>query len=100
MRKGTTPSFVFELPFGIDQIQNAKVTFSTGGKTKLEKYLSDCSMSGKEITVKLSQEETFLFECNTPVKVQLRVVTVSGDALSSDVFDIFAFQCLDDEVIT
>lgn len=100
MRKGTTPSFVFELPFGTEKISNAKVIFSLNNQVKLEKYLTDCNIKDNIITVKLSQEETFLFDCNSTIKIQLRVLTVNGDALASDVFTVFAYQCLDDEVIT
>ena len=99
MRKGTTPSFVFELPIEVDTIKNAKVIFSFNNDVKLEKYLKQCAASGNKLTVKLTQEETFLFECNATVKIQLRVVTVNGDALASDVFSVFVHQCLDDEVI-
>ena len=99
MRKGTTPSFVFELPLQMDQISAAKVTFAVGDKIILEKHLQDCAYAENTITVKLTQEETFLFECNATIEMQLRVLTVNEDALSSDVFTIFAHQCLDDEVL-
>lgn len=99
MRKGTTPSFTFKLPFEVDMIANAKVTFRQGNVT-LEKKLCDCETAEASLTVRLTQEETFLFDCNSYVKVQLRVVDEHGDALSSTVYDVFVGQCLDEEVLS
>lgn len=99
MRKGTTPTLTFQLPIEVAELANAKVTLCQGD-VRLEKKLCDCESTNDSITVKLTQEETFLFDCNSHIKVQLRVVTVNGDALASDIFTIFVAQCLDDEVIS
>lgn len=99
MRKGTTPSFTFKLPFEVDMIANAKVTFRQG-EVELAKKLCDCETAEDSLTVRLTQEETFLFECNSFIKVQLRAVTRNGDALSSAVYDVFVGQCLDEEVLS
>lgn len=100
MRKGTTPSLTFKLPFTVGTISNAKVTLCQR-HVKLEKRLCDCEINEEDsLTIKLTQEETFLFDCNSYINVQLRVVTENGDALASDVFNIPVAQCLDDEVIS
>lgn len=101
MRKGTTPIFEFELPsdFDISAIENAKATFSFDGDVKVEKYLCDCKQDGHVLKFKLTQEETFLFECNSYVSIQLRVVTVAGEAFTSDPFEVFAYKCFDSEVL-
>ena len=98
MRKGTTPTLTFELPFEVAMLSNAKVTINQEN-VQLEKRLADCETTENSLTVKLTQEETFLFDCNSRIKVQLRVVTLSGDALASDIFNISVAQCLDEEVI-
>lgn len=102
MRKGTTPTFEFELPsdFDVSIISNAKIVFLFKNDVKLEKYLCDCEQDGRILRFTLSQEETFLFECNSTVKIQMRIVTTGGEALASDIFDVFASRCLDDEVLT
>lgn len=99
MRKGTTPSLTFKLPFEVAMLANAKITLCQED-VQLEKKLCDCETTEDSLTVKLTQEETFMFDCNSIVKAQLRVVTVSGDALASDIFKILVSQCLDDEVIS
>lgn len=99
MRKGTTPTLTFKLPFDVAMLSNAKVTLCQGN-VRLEKKLCDCGTTDDSLTVKLTQEETFLFDCKSTVKAQLRVVTTNGEALASDVFTILVAQCLDDEVIS
>lgn len=98
MIRGTTPSFTFKLPFDVALLANAKVTICQGDTT-LEKKLCDCSVNENALTVRLTQEETFLFDCHSFVKVQLRVVSVHGEALSTEVFDVRVKQCLDEEVL-
>ena len=99
MRKGTTPTLTFKLPFETAMLANAKVTLRQDDAV-LEKRLCDCATAENSLTVKLTQEETFLFDCNSHIKAQLRVVTINGDALASDIFTIFVAQCLDNEVIS
>lgn len=99
MIRGTTPSFTFKLPFPVDMVANAKVTLLQG-ETMLEKKLCDCEASEDTLTVRLTQEETFLFQCTAFIKVQLRVVTTRGEALSTPVYDVFVKTCLDEEVLS
>ena len=99
MRQGTTPEFVFELPFDTEGIKNAKIIFVTYGGYKLEKRLDDCAFEGNKIKVRLSQAETFRFDCTHPLKVQLRILTKGGDALTSETFCVDINECLDNEVL-
>ena len=99
MRKGTTPTFTFELPFSTELLTKAKVTFEKG-ETQLSKELNMANFDGNIIKCTLTQEETFLFPCNSQVKMQLRVLTKNGEALASDPFIVFVEECLDDEVLT
>lgn len=99
MIKGTTPSFTFKLPFNTELLTNAKVTLRQGD-IYLEKKLCDCETTENLLTVRLTQEETFLFACRSVINVQLRVLTRNGDALATPVFDVYAKQCLDEEVLS
>lgn len=98
MRKGTTPTFTFTLPFSTELLTKARVTFEKGDQ-QLKKELNTADFDGDTIKVQLTQEETFLFPCNSQVKVQLRVLTRNGEALASDPFIIFVEECLDNEVL-
>ena len=98
MRKGTTPKFTFNLPFSTELLDKARVTFEHDGQ-ELTKTLDDQNFDGNAISVQLTQEETFLFRCNSHIKVQLRVLTKKGEALASDVYSVFVSECLDNEVL-
>ena len=99
MRKGTTPTLIFTLPFASELIATAKVTFCQLEKVKLEKHTKDFTMKDNTLSLKLTQAETFLFNCNENIRLQLRVVTTSGEALATDVYTVFVSECLDGEVI-
>ena len=98
MRRGTTPTYTFPIPFSIDSIATAKVTFAQSG-VLVEKKLEDCGRGEDEISVKLTQEETFRFS-EGAVSIQLRVLTEGGDALASDPMHDMVDGCLDEEVLT
>lgn len=99
MRQGTTPTYEIELeePIDVSSVKNAKVTFSYQGEVILQKYLCDCEFDGKVFSLTLTQKETFMFEAHTIIKIQLRIVTVGGEALATDEYDDFVDRCLDDE---
>ena len=99
MRKGTTPIIEFTLPFSTDLVAKAKVIIKYKDNSKLIKYANAADFDGNTIRVKLTQVETFLFDCNSFVKVLLRVLTTSGDSLVSDVYTEFVEECFDDEVL-
>jgi hypothetical protein len=50
-------------------------------------------------TVKLTQEETLKFDSVQTVSVQVRVLTVGGDALASDIMRTTADRLLENEVL-
>lgn len=98
MRKGTTPTLTFRLPYEVEQLSDIKVTISQGGTT-LEKRLDDFKASDTTVYVTLTQDETFLFDDDSVADVQLRAVSTHGEALASKVFRVFIARCLDKEVL-
>lgn len=98
MRIGTTPTYTFQLPPEAVDVKTAKVTFRQNRTVVLEKK-EECVISDKTVKVSLSQEETFLFDARYKTDVQLRVVTMGGDALSTDVYTLDVAECLDREVL-
>lgn len=99
MRRGTTPKHIFTLPFDTAVIDKVRVIYAQGDKVVLVKTDDGVSFEGNSVIVKLTQEETFLFNCHDHVKVQIRVLTAGGDAPSSDPFFIPVWECLENEVI-
>lgn len=100
MRQGTTPKHTFTLPFDTALIKTVQVTYKQGEAIVLQKETADFTREGQSISCKLTQEETFKFNPQKVVQIQVRVLTTSGDALASDIIQTSAPACLDDEVLT
>lgn len=99
MRQGTTPTHTFEIPLAKSLISAVKVIYAQGDKTVLCKRASDCDIEDGKISTRLTQEETFLFDCKKLVQIQLRVLTTGNDSLVSDIMRRSVAECLDGEVI-
>ena len=99
MKIGATPRHTFAVPFKTDLIKELKITYAQNKKTVLEKYLADCEVEENSVSYSLTQEETFLFDSNAMVEVQVRVLTMGGDAMTSNIHTIRAERCLDREVL-
>lgn len=99
MRRGTTPTHTFTLPFDTNAVSKVRVIYAQDDVVKIVKKESDAKMSGKQIVVKLAQSDTLRLNCNLKTEIQLRVVTNAGDALASDIFKVSTQRCLSDEVL-
>ena len=99
MFKGTTPTHTFNIPIDTSLIKEVKITYSQKDKEILVKRTNDCTIDKGTITTRLSQEDTFLFESNNIVTIQLRVLTLGGDAMIADPIMIAVGKCLDYEVL-
>lgn len=99
MRRGTTPTHTFALPFKVDSIEKLRIIYEQNDKTVLQKTEVDCRMEGNTISTKLSQEETLEFKENAVIKVQLRILTQTGDSLASIPFHISSEEILSEEVL-
>lgn len=99
MIRGTTPTHIFTLPFETKLISNIRIIYTQGGERILVKEIGDCQLDGSTVTVRLTQEETFRFDCNKYVEIQVRALTHGGDALNSEIYKTSVERCLDTEVI-
>jgi hypothetical protein len=99
MIQGTTPAHYFTLPFEASLVAAARVIYKQGSKEILRKETESFSREGKRIWVTLSQEETFLFDCKTSVKLQLRVRDVAGKVFNTKPMLASVDECLDTEVL-
>lgn len=100
MIKGTTPTHTFSIPFGVENVDEVKVIYMQGDRQVMCKTTADCNMMGNTISVKLTQEDTFLFDSDRHCKIQIRVLTKDGTALASHVYTVDVRECLDDEVLS
>lgn len=99
MFKGTTPTHTFNVSIDTSLIKEVKITYSQKDAEILVKRTEDCTISDGAITTRLSQEDTFKFEGNTIVTIQVRVLTTGGDALMAEPIMMTVGKCLDDEVL-
>lgn len=99
MMRGTTPTHTFTMPVEGAVLKNVRIIYAQNEKRILVKEGSDCKIEGNTVTVKLSQADTFLFDCKKPVEIQLRALTHGGDALNSEIMKESVERCLDNEVI-
>lgn len=99
MIRGTTPIHTFTLPFDVSVIKTVKVIYAQDDIQLFCKRTEDCELDGSVIRVGLTQEETFLFDCKKQVQIQIRVLTLNGDSISTDVINVSVKKCLDYEVL-
>lgn len=99
MFKGTTPTHSFNVSIDTSLVKEVKITYTQKDKEVLVKRTDECTIGEGVITTRLTQEDTFLFEEAVLVTVQLRILTISGDALASAPLMMSVGKCLDDEVL-
>lgn len=100
MRRGTTPTHTFTLPFDSSIIQKIRIVYAQQGRVVLTKTGDDVTISGNVAKTILTQQETLAFSCARPVEIQVRVLTIAGDVQNSDIVRVSADRCLDGEVLT
>ena len=97
MRIGATAKHEFSnitLPDG-ESIKLAKVVYAQGNKIVLEKNLT---VSGGTATVELTQGDVLKFNASALVQVQIRVLTNSDKAYTSDIMSLKLYDGLDKSV--
>ena len=99
MIRGTTPTLEFTIPFDTSLLSEAFVTLSQNDEVVLDKPLSDCKCDGRTLSVKLTQEETLLLDCQCKTEIQIRAKTLEGDALASNIITVNTDRILKDGVI-
>lgn len=100
MIRGTTPTHIFTTPFDASQIKGGKVIYMQDGVNIIEKEIGECALEGQTIRVRLTQEESFKFDCHKGyVYIQIRLLTTSKDVVASDLMRMAVERCLDSEVL-
>lgn len=99
MIRGTTPTHTFTLPFETELIKELRISYKQCDEVIVEKNESDCTLTGKEITVKLTQEDTLKFNHERIVRIQLKALLLDGNVLASDIIRRGIGEVLNDEVL-
>ncbi len=96
---GTTPTHIFNVPLLALEIAEVRILYSQNDILLVTKTTTDCTIQDNQISVTLTQEDTFLFNAKEPVEIQIRVLTPSGDVLNSIPKRVGVTKCLENEVI-
>ena len=102
MIRGTTPTFLWNLPFQSSLIKSAEIILKYSDANKeilIEKTKDDCILGETSIAVTLTQEETLQFPAQASVFVQLRVLLNDGTALATHSIEIAVDMLLKEGVI-
>lgn len=100
MRRYTTPKHVYTLPFDTAGIVAMRIVYAQNEKIIVAKEISECERAGNTVSVKLSQEETALFDYKKNfVEIQMHILDDAGNSLVSKPIKIAVEKCLDTEVL-
>lgn len=99
MRRGTTPTIYFKLPFELDLVDELWLTIEQRDKEIITKTKADVTPDGDRYIIKLTQEETLNLDDGIEAKAQLRIRTTAGEALASSIKRLNVEEILKDGVI-
>ena len=97
--RGTTPTHTFTLPIDSDQCVKVRIIYAQDNVVLIKIDGDRVAYSGDTVSCKLTQEETQALDCMKLCDVQVRVLTVAGDAMASEIIRVKVGRCLDDEVL-
>ena len=100
MVQGTTPTHRFYLPFSTDTLKEVMVIYAQNNEEIFHKDTAECTVSENQISLKLTQEETFLFKPSVNVQIQVRVLKTDGEAYVSQIMHVSVAKCLNSEVMS
>ena len=85
MRRGTTPTITFNLPFDVSTVRNCEVYFAQNDELLVTKSMEDCVLSGRTLATTLTQAETLSFDEEEKLEVQARFVFTDGSVDATNV---------------
>ena len=101
MRRGTTPTHKFKLPFDVSSgVKDLRVTYKQDDKIMLDKGLEDCTFDGDNLLVYLSQEDTLKLKENVIIKVQIKALDASDNIRSHEPMLLYCKEILNEEILT
>lgn len=98
MRRLTTPTHTFTLPFDETVVKKFLLTYVQNGEKVLEKTEEEVLVEGNVWSVVLTQEETKKFKPGM-AQAQVRVLTEDDKAMASDVFQFGVKQVFNEVVL-
>ena len=97
MIRGTTPTYIFPIPFDSANIEKLRITFEQGS-VEITKTEDECTFNNKEIICRLTQQDTFSFEAGY-IDVQIRGLTKNNEVIATLPSKITCYDSLNEEVL-
>ena len=104
MRRGTTPTHFFGIPFDIPAGSKIRIVYAQNNKVILERTTETCAIKEGGISVTLTDKETLKFDCKShysgrevapiPIEIQIGIKTPDGCKLWSDIITTDVERCL------
>lgn len=82
--RGTTPTHEFELPYPIALVDDIRVVYGQNKKATIVKTINDCILTEGQISISLTQEETFLFSASKNLEIELRIKLANGKVVRTE----------------
>lgn len=104
MYRGSTPKFIFPVTFDVNKLADFVLTFEQGDSIILQKTLEDCEVytdydvkkkkSVNKIAVRLTVEESFMFEPARQLHIQLRALLEDDLQLVTNEIETYVYDTL------
>ena len=98
--RGTNPENTFTLPFELVAPQQIWLSYAQDDIVLIDKDKSSIVISGAELKVQLTQEDTLKLDHRKPVQVQVRILTADGAAIRSGIKEYSVSKILKDGIIS
>lgn len=97
--QGSTPIHEITLPISTSLLESAVVTYRQDGADVLEKSYPEIQFRGNDIVVKLTQEETLSLKEDKITEIQVKIKTLDGEVIPSDVIYAYTRECFNKEIL-
>ena len=102
MIRGTTPTHTFNIDdegFDTSMLVKVNVLYGQDDELLFRKKHSDCTITDKTISTKLTREESLMFSHDKCAQIQLVAESVDGEYYESAIMTFSVGKLLDDGVL-
>ena len=101
MIRGTTPTLTFTTPYKAGEVADGYITFTMQGRILLDINITSDSVVilDNYIQLKLTQEQTLLFNTKYRTQVQLRLILSNSKRVASNIVNVPVGRILKEGVI-
>lgn len=102
--RGSTPKFTFPVTFPVNELTDFVLTFEQGDAVTLAKTLDECEVKTEidpktkkprnTISIRLTVEESMMFEPDRQLHIQLRALLENGNQLVTKELETYVYDTL------